>query len=66
MESLSRKRALLTIVLIPAVLLACVAAPTGPSAALHAKSPSRDEAPVPCDPAVVTDGTCVNGYIIPH
>ncbi len=44
-------------------IVACSALPTSPSARAPKVGVSRDgEA---CDSTVVTDGTCVDGYIIP-
>lgn len=45
--------------------LACSALPTAPAVRNPHVVVSRDGDPVACDSTVVTDGTCVDGWIIP-
>ena len=45
--------------------VACSALPTAPAVRNPHLVVSRDGDPEPCDSTVVTDGTCVDGWIIP-
>lgn len=55
----------LAIFAVASLALACGALPTAPAVTNPHVVANRDGGSVPCDSTVVTDGSCVGGWIIP-